>query len=363
MMVVIQDVNSMNRAQIQKIWTGGLICLLLLFSVPVFSAPNGDALYQEHCAVCHQSSGKGGIGLPLTREKLAYISDDYIYKTVRLGRPGRIMPAFKHLSDAQLKAIVGFIRSWNPEPGMVFSNEPVAGDKERGKALYLQYCSQCHGEDGSGEGQGTGVTLSRERKFMVMPAAINNSGFLQSAPDSMIKHTIKVGRASSSMPVFGKVLSDQQINDIVAFVRSFEDGESSNAAETEKPRAAYIVESPYDFETTVENVKAALKGANFRTFPLRFIEQGLIDEFSHNERQIAIRFCNFKELYGLLNIEPRLGTVLPCRIDVVEDKAGRVLLISANVASIAYWFNNDELIRLGKAMEAVIIEVMEEATL
>ena len=198
---------------------------------------------------------------------------------------------------------------------------------------------------------------------MVMPPAINNPGFLQSAPDEMIKHTIKIGRDNSAMPTFRKKLTDAETDHVVAYVRTLS---SQNQAEEQtdgERRAAYILESPYDFDTTVENVKAALTGANFRIFPSRFVEQGLIDEFSHNEKQVSIRFCNFRELYSLLNIEPRLGTVLPCRITVIEDADGQVKLVSANVSAIAYWFNNNELVEVGKAMEAVILEVMEEATL
>ena len=348
------------RFRKNTILTGAIVCLLLSTGL---AAPNGEALYGEHCSACHQDKGKGGIGLPLTRSKLAHVSDDYVLKTIRLGRPGRIMPSFDHLSDAQAKAIVRHIRSWYSEPGMQFSQQPVKGDIEKGKTIYQVHCVKCHGADGSGEGEGTGVTLSRQRNFMIMPPAINNPGFLQAASDAMIKHTIETGREGSIMPAFKSTLDAGEINDVVAYVRTFSAQESKVAQSREKPRAAYVVESPYDFDTTVENIKAALTGANFRIFPPRFVEQGLIDEFSHNTKQVSIRFCNFRELYSMLNIEPRLGTVLPCRITVIEDKSGKVKMVSANVSAIAYWFNNDELIELGEAMEGIIMDVMEEATL
>ena len=336
---------------------------ICLFSSTAWSAPDGAALYGEHCAVCHQHQGKGGIGLPLSRSKLAQVSDDYLLKTIRLGRPGRIMPAFNQLSDAQAQAIVSHMRSWYSEPGIAFDPQPIKGDLASGKAVYETHCISCHGADGSGEGEGTGVTLSRKRNFMIMPPAINNPGFLQAAPDAMIKHTIKAGRKDSIMPAFKETLSDGQIDDVVAYIRTFSSARSNRVRQAERGSAAYIVESPYDFDTTVKNVQAALIGANFRTFPLRYVEQGLIDEFNHDEKQVTIRFCNFRELYSMLNIEPRLGTVLPCRITVIEDQSGKVKLISANVSAIAYWFNNDELIELGEAMEGIIKDVMEEAIL
>jgi cytochrome c oxidase cbb3-type subunit 3 len=107
----------------------------------------------------------------------------------------------------------------------------------------------------------------------------------------------------------------------------------------------------------------ALTGANFRIFPDRFLEQGLIDEFSVNVRQVGVRFCNFNELYGMLKVEPRLGVVLPCRITVMERKDGQVLLAVPNLRVIARWFNNDELVGLWDAMEETFAEIIEEVTL
>ena len=66
----------------------------------------------------------------------------------------------------------------------------MVGDAAHGHTLYTEHCIKCHGADGSGEGQGTGVTTSRERTFLVMPASISNPGFLASAPDQMIRRVI-----------------------------------------------------------------------------------------------------------------------------------------------------------------------------
>jgi len=342
-----------------------LSCSMLLMGIygQLLAAPNGKQLYQDKCSICHQTKGKGGIGLPLTIPILRQVSDDYLMKTIRLGRPGRIMPPFEYLSDAQASAIVNYMRSWTGEMGPAFSTELIKGDVSRGKQLFVERCALCHGEDGSGADDGTGVTLSRERAFAVMPPAITNRGFLQSAPDAMIKSIVNKGRPSGQMPTFDKQLTDEQKNDVVAYIRSFEQQKPALPMPPKDVSPAWIVESPYDFETTVENVRQALTGANFRIFPARYLEQGLTDEFSHNKRQVAIRFCNFKELYHLLQIEPRLGTVLPCRINVLERKDGKVILVSADVANIAYLFNNDKLVEIGKVMGEIIRDVMDEATL
>jgi len=336
--------------------------LFLLLCMPLYAAPDGKALYEENCSACHHFRGQGGIGLPLSTEILSQVSDDYIAKTIRHGRPGRIMPSFPKLSSAQVTAVVRYVRSWTGKPGPVFETAKIRGDAKKGNALYQKHCVRCHGKDGSGEGVGTGVTLSRERSFMVMPAALNNSGFQKSASDAMIRDIILIGRKSSNMPSFRGKLSGQEVAHVIAYLRTLEPPAPRKGAEEWAGKPAYVMESPYDLETTVENVKQALAGANFRIFPQRYLEQGLTDEFSVNVRQVAIRFCNFKELYHLLNIDPRLGTVLPCRINVLEQN-GKVLVISANVAQLATLFNNQELSEVGVLMEEIILTVMEEATL
>ena len=84
-----------------------------VYTLPAIAAPDGRALYEENCSVCHGDKGEGGVGVPLTLpDFINNISNEYIFKTIRHGRPGRIMPAFSHLSDAQVHAITGFVRSW-----------------------------------------------------------------------------------------------------------------------------------------------------------------------------------------------------------------------------------------------------------
>lgn len=336
----------------------------MLAVVSATAAPDGQALYRTHCAACHQFDGDGGIGLPLARDKLADVSDDYLRKSIRLGRPGRVMPAYQRLSDAQVDAIVRFLRERSGTAGLVFGDETVAGDVVNGRRVYEAHCQKCHGEDGEGEGEGTGVTLSRDRRFLVMPASISNSGFLASAPDALIHHSVLVGRKSSGMPAFGRgKLTRDEINDVVAYVRSFEQRETAPPTLNAGERPTYLFESPYDFETTLDNVKQALSGANFRIFPDRFLEQGLIDEFTVNQRQVGVRFCNFSMLYGMLKIEPRLGVVLPCRITVMERADGSVMLAVPNLSVVSRWFNNDELVDLWDRLQESFVEIVEEATL
>ncbi|MGV6827285.1 MAG: c-type cytochrome [bacterium] len=339
----------------------GLYAGLVLASSLTVAAPNGHLLYEEHCSGCHRYMGEGGIGLPLNGSKMRRLTDDYLIKTIRYGRPGRVMPSFQYLSDAQVDAIVAHIRDWSGPSEVSNDDVRIAGDKTAGEPLFKKHCALCHGEDGKGVGQGTGVTMSRERSFLVMPPAISNPGFLVAASDNIIKETIVHGRTRTAMPAFGQLLSDQQINDIVAYVRGFENGEPVKR-ESMGIFPTYIIESPYEFDETVNNINQALTGSNFRLFPQRVLEEGLTDEFSHNIKQVSVRFCNFKRLYRLINTEPRLGVALPCRITVIE-REGKVLLVAPNLLLLSDLFNNDELRAQAEIMDEMVRDILDEATL
>jgi cytochrome c oxidase cbb3-type subunit III len=328
------------------------------------AAPDGNKLYIKHCSVCHNDNGMGGIGLPLNSEKIEHFPRDYLFKTIRNGRPGRVMPAFSKLSDAQINAIVDHVLSWKKSKQIAqYSHQPVKGDPQRGKPLFEEKCSACHGMNGKSEGIGTGVTLSREREFAVVPPALNNAGFLASASDEWIKSTITHGRPGTIMPSqeFFK-FTPQQLNDVVSYVRSFQT-ETIEQATIEAEDPTIVVDSPYDFATTVSNIKQTLQGLNFRYFPDRYLEMGLADDAVINKKQLSLRFCNFKQLYKMINIEPRLGVVLPCRVTIVEQKDGSVKIYAMNMKMVARLFNNTQLIEVAGQMHKAILELLDEATL
>jgi len=76
---------------------------------------------------------------------------------------------------------------------------PAAGSARRGKELYLKYgCYACHGYDGHG---GAGARL--------VPLAMTVSGF-----------TVYVHNPRRMPPYTAKVLSDAQLADLFAYVKS-----------------------------------------------------------------------------------------------------------------------------------------------
>lgn len=334
----------------------------LLLSSIAMAAPDGKSLYNKNCAACHGTDGKGGVGVPLSLPSfINSVSDEYLKRTIREGRVGRIMPAFYKFSDAQVESIVAHVRSWTDQPAIKFNPVLIKGDKEHGKALFMQRCAQCHGEDGKG-GKGTGVTFSRKRDLPIIAPALNNPGFLASASDTMIKNTLIHGREGSPMmPLLKDGLKEKDIDDIVSYIRSFENQKVVPSDEEVKD-AIIVVESPNGFEETVENLKLEIGNQNFKLIRTEYLDHGFVEEGKENKKQVVFHFCNFKFLYDALAIDPRVGLFLPCRITVVEQE-GKVLMMAINPMRLSKLFNNDDLDEACKKMTDLYQSILEDASL
>ncbi|MCW8840889.1 MAG: c-type cytochrome [Gammaproteobacteria bacterium] len=338
----------------------------LLLSTTLLAAPDGARLYERHCSACHGLEGEGGVGVPLVLPSFQRaVEDDFLFTTIRHGRPGRVMPAFTSLSDAQVRAIVDHLRSWAPERPQQAARpvrKPAHGKPGRGKALFAQHCAQCHGANGEG-GHGTGVTFSRPRDLPVMAPALNNPGFLAAADDHMIKRTLMEGREGTPMVSFLDAgLNEQQIDDIVSYVRSFEE-EPLHWQYDRDEAPAITMESSYDLQTTVENIKRAAVGKNFRIIRIQRLEDGLFEEGEQNEKQVIVYFCNFNFINEALSLDPRVGLFMPCRITAVEKADGTVELMAINPRYMSRLFNNAELDEACTRMHNLYESIIEEATL
>lgn len=342
-----------------------LFLSLLLFNSIAMASADGATLYAEHCSVCHGETGAGGIGVPLSLPSFqAAIDDDYIRQTILHGRPGRVMPSYAYLGKDKVEALVRYVRSWNKAKPLTFSKAPINGDASRGAKLYAQECAACHGPHGEG-GKGTGVTMSRPRDLPLMPPALNNSGFLAAATDSMIELTLMQGHDGTPMVSFlKKGLSRQDIDDIVSYVRSFEKTPLPSEPKLEPGQVSPIIvyDSPYDLKTTLANVKRAIGDNEYGWGRVQTLEYGLTSPKDENQHQVIIYFCKLPFLNKALAIDPRVGMFLPCRITIVEEN-GKVKLMSVNPKVLSRLFNNSELNELCDQLTQDYKDIMDEATL
>ena len=92
-----------------------------------------------------------------------------------------------------------------------------AGDAAKGKQKYQELCAACHGQSGKGDGP-TAAALP------VKPRNHTDAAYMSELTDQQIFKTIKEGGdavgKSSLMPKWGGILNDQQIDDLVAYIRS-----------------------------------------------------------------------------------------------------------------------------------------------
>ena len=126
----------------------------------------GQQLYQEHCALCHQSSGAGD---PPTFPALT--GNDQLADSVRIVRNIRqgagTMPSFPDLETEEIFSLVNYVRSaWANDFGIVTTEEVVAAleglegigqlasardgvfteaQANRGQTVYAGACGACHG--------------------------------------------------------------------------------------------------------------------------------------------------------------------------------------------------------------------------
>ena len=182
----------------------------------------------------------------------------------------------------------------------------------------------------------------------------------------MIRDTITFGREGTpmtSMLVIG--LSEDDINDLVSYIRLMEKTAAEleqTPNESDNESMVITMDSPYDLEETVANLKQAITDQNFTLIRTDYLEHGLVAEGKENKKQLVLHFCNFGFLFEALAIDPRVGMFLPCRVTVIE-KNGKVQLSTVNPKRLSELFNNRELDDSCQQMYEVYKALLEDATL
>jgi mono/diheme cytochrome c family protein len=83
---------------------------------------------------------------------------------------------------------------------------------------YMSYCTKCHGEQGKGDGPGAAMLNPKPRDY-------TDCKTMQKKSDEEIFKVISEGGEaagmSADMQPWGGTLSDQEIHDLVKFIRGF----------------------------------------------------------------------------------------------------------------------------------------------
>ena len=199
--------------------------------VPPQVAAGAHTFVQFGCVDCHGMQGRGGVdpavpalktvGQTLTVAQLTHIINHGLGESANPKQP--YMPVWGEVvSKTQVADLVAYLRAGLPR---VADTQPVSvpagqGAAVAGAALYVRYgCVNCHGPNGLG---GVPNPLSPDKTIPVL----SGQGFRhQFNTDAKIAAVIRsgsvIGRAPIvSMPHWGGILSNQQIADLIAYLKT-----------------------------------------------------------------------------------------------------------------------------------------------
>lgn len=99
----------------------------------------------------------------------------------------------------------------------------LAGDAKKGEEAYQTYCAACHGDKGQGRGGPMGWFSGGGGEVTgLIGNQLNGQNFLAMATDDYLKKTILEGRPGRPMIAWKGTLNDTQVNDIIAFLRTWQ---------------------------------------------------------------------------------------------------------------------------------------------
>lgn len=194
--------------------------------VTKFDVAFGAAAYKAHaCLGCHtiEENGRliGGPQSAALQHAGQRYNMDWLY---RFGQNPQdfIIHTGEFLADAtdpQLRAVIGFLAVqgvtdftyYEPWTSPEFANASV----DRGKTLYKEYCAQCHGFTGKGDGPAASGLEPKPAIHANMPFDKLPMEYLY----NVINHGgVAVGK-SPNMPYWGLTIGQQGVADVIAYLK------------------------------------------------------------------------------------------------------------------------------------------------
>lgn len=187
----------------------------------------GAAIFAQHCAACHGSTGKGdgAQSAQLLSQRAGPLPDlstpdlvrtqapAELYQVITQGRLDKLMPPWgDSLSETERWSVVAYLYTLSTSPDQL----------ESGKALYSAQCADCHGQSGQGDGPQAGETRPPSFTDQAYMASTNQDSFLSAVADGK----------GEKMPGFEDKLTTDERWAVASYVRtlSFDVGGAGLAA-------------------------------------------------------------------------------------------------------------------------------------
>ena len=197
-----------------------------LSKVTKFDVAFGGVAYKAHaCLGCHtiEENGKliGGQQSAALQKSGQRYDKDWLF---RFGlNPQDFVPhSGEFLADAtepQLRAVIGYLMAQGVPDFQYYepwtSSEFSRADAGRGKVLYKEYCAQCHGFTGKGDGPAASALEPKPAIHANMPFDKLPMEYLY----TVINHGgVAVGK-SPNMPYWGLTIGQQGVADVIAYLK------------------------------------------------------------------------------------------------------------------------------------------------
>ena len=197
-----------------------------LSKVTKFDVKFGAAAYKAHaCLGCHtiEENGQliGGPQSAALQNAGQRYNVDWLY---RFGQNPQdfIIHTGEFLADAtdlQLRAVIGFLavqgvkdfKYYEPWTSPEFAHASV----DRGKTLYKEYCAQCHGFTGKGDGPAASALEPKPAIHANIPFEKLPMEYLY----NVVNHGGPAVGKSPNMPYWGLTIGQQGVADVIAYLK------------------------------------------------------------------------------------------------------------------------------------------------
>lgn len=180
-------------------------------------AERAAANYQRYCSLCHGENREGHVNdhAPSLRSLSLFESGvpHNILRPLSYGRTGTAMGGYLDEVGGPLTLdetwdLTYWLFRQSGAERVKLTENAVEGDIERGAVVYGENCASCHGTDGEG----------------VTAPALGNPSALAHNKDEFIRYAIEKGRQDTPMQAWEGVLSEADIDNVTAYIRSKADG-------------------------------------------------------------------------------------------------------------------------------------------
>lgn len=286
----------------------------------------GEGIYAEHCSSCHGDLGNGAGSKAgdstIPPSALAHpdilrnaVPQDW-FEEITHGNEDGSMPGFTAKLDERSRwDVISYL----------LSLENSMEQMEMGLDIYYTICSDCHGEDGRGDGV-------RAETLQVKPANFNDHRLMSAISNQDMINVLDAG-LGQDMPAFGNMLGENEKLAVIGYIRSLAYKPVQLPEETQTPTPESTAESdPVKSEpsTTLEDGG----GEEISTDPRLVTVRGEVINDSGNSTptDLQVTLHIFNQMEQVSSMEASVRSDGTYEFTGIEMSTGRIFIASVDYA-------------------------------